>query len=84
MSEDEEKKSDTSSSNDQADFPTLSRIDPVEEIGTQIGCYKLLSVLGEGGMGLVYLADQIRTGQTTGCPENHQAWDGLQAGDRPF
>src|SRR4030043_1410394 len=43
---------------DKPDFPTLSRIDSVEELGTQIGPYKLLSVLGEGGFGIVYLAEQ--------------------------
>jgi serine/threonine protein kinase len=37
---------------------TLDSITPMYEIGSTIGCYKLLSVLGEGGFGMVYLAEQ--------------------------
>jgi serine/threonine protein kinase len=37
---------------------TLDYIKPMYEIGSSIGCYKLLSVLGEGGFGMVYLAEQ--------------------------
>jgi serine/threonine protein kinase/pimeloyl-ACP methyl ester carboxylesterase len=36
----------------------LDSIKPMYEIGSSIGGYKLLSVLGEGGFGMVYLAEQ--------------------------
>ncbi|MGB2864576.1 MAG: serine/threonine-protein kinase [Sedimentisphaerales bacterium] len=58
MNENEEKNGAKSDDKNKADFPTLSHIDSVEELDTQIGPYKLLSVPGEGGFGIVYLAEQ--------------------------
>jgi serine/threonine-protein kinase len=31
--------------------------------GTEIGGYRIVNLLGQGGMGVVYLADNVRTGQ---------------------
>jgi serine/threonine protein kinase/Tfp pilus assembly protein PilF len=42
-------------------LPDLAAVippDPVDDIGARIGAYKLLQQLGEGGMGVVYLAEQ--------------------------
>jgi len=44
----------------QSGDPTVSLASVVERPGGWIGQYKLLSVLGEGGMGIVYLAEQER------------------------
>lgn len=41
------------------EFPRmLDSAKPMYEIGSTVGCYKLLSVLREGGFGMVYLAEQ--------------------------
>jgi len=44
----------------QSGDPTASLSSVVERPGGWMGQYKLLSVLGEGGMGIVYLAEQER------------------------
>ena len=36
----------------------LAATDPPEALGTRIGPYKLLQVIGEGGFGIVYMAEQ--------------------------
>src|SRR4051794_34432180 len=33
---------------------------PLEGVGTTIGPYRLMECIGEGGMGLVYVAEQVR------------------------
>ncbi|MFO0979249.1 MAG: tetratricopeptide repeat protein [Planctomycetaceae bacterium] len=40
------------------DAPTLVPSDSLTSVGTQIGPYLLRSILGEGGMGVVFLAEQ--------------------------
>jgi hypothetical protein len=41
-------------------LPTVDASPMVEQSGTMIGPYKLLEQIGEGGMGLVFMADQLQ------------------------
>ena len=45
-----------------------------------IGHYKLLQEIGEGGFGVVYMAEQTEAGAAAGGAQDHQAGDGHAAG----
>ena len=65
----------------QISAPTLHQ--PIlERPGTQIGPYKLLQVIGEGGMGTVFLAEQTEPVRRTGGAQGDQAGHGLATGHR--
>ena len=65
------------------DIPTIDQ-PIIEALGTVIGPYKLLQEIGEGGMGVVYMAEQREPVERRGGPEDHQAGDGHPAGGRPL
>ena len=63
---------------------TLDQRPLSERSGSIIGPYKLLQQIGEGGMGVVFMAEQTAADSTDGGAENHQAWHGYAPGDRPL
>ena len=52
-----------------------------EQLATIIGPYKLMEQIGEGGMGVVYVAEQTQPVRRRVALEDHQAGDGYEAGD---
>ena len=45
-----------------------ARTDPAERVGTVVGQrYKIVSVLGEGGMGMVFLAEDLKARRARGA-----------------
>ena len=50
MSQDKEKEKSNAEDKNEVDFPTISKIEPTEAIGDQIGQYEILEELGEGGL----------------------------------
>ena len=54
-----------------------------EQPGTVIGPYKLMEQIGEGGMGLVFVAEQQQPGTPQGRAEDHQAGHGHARRHRP-
>ena len=63
---------------------TIDRPPIAERPGTQIGPYKLLQQIGEGGMGVVYMAEQTRAGQRRVALKIIKPGMDTPAGDRPL
>ncbi len=52
------KENDNSQPSEDGSFPEISSIPSARELGSRIGPYMLLNILGEGGFGIVYFAEQ--------------------------
>ena len=52
--------------------------------GSMVGPYKLLQQIGEGGMGIVYMAEQTEPVRRQSGSKDHQAGHGLGSGHRPL
>ena len=57
---------------------------PRERVGSVIGPYKLLQQLGEGGFGIVYMAEQEKPVRRMVAAQDHQAGHGYGPGHRPL
>ena len=62
--------------------PTKVSPSPFEKAGDKIGRYKLLQQIGEGGCGVVYMAEQEEP--VSRRAQSHQARHGHQIRHRPF